>query len=52
MLFISLQNPVTSGKEISRLLAATKLLLDLNVKLIKCTWNFFSHDLANPDRYI
>ena len=37
MLFISLQNPVTSGKEISRLLVATKLLLDLNVKLIKCT---------------
>ena len=66
MLFISSQNPVTSAREIYRLLPAiylsllsfSKWLLTalhstyMTVKLLKWIWNFFSHVLANPDRYI
>ena len=46
MLFISSQNPVTSAREIYCLLEAIRLSFDLNVKLIKCTWNFFSQGFS------
>ena len=64
MLLSPSQNPVTSAREIYRLLLVIKLWLlslswwlltafhSLDVKLLKCSWNFFSHFLANPVRNV
>ena len=59
MLFIWSQNPVTFASVGSNKVVIVKPQLvtfncfpfDLDVKLLKCTWNFFSHVLANSDRH-